>query len=257
MENHKKLIKAKRILAMLLAAVIGVTSLPPATVNATELTPVVSEDAADTTIADTEDVSADAGLADTEDETADTADQSAAKAEDETDSEEAPIMENPELVAEPESEEDTPELTTKIEVDLTEQERTAVYSGKSAFADENFAMLFYSSVHVNVDGVENQDALQAIKSSWKQKTDEGEVPLEGNPVNAGTYYLDITLEAKEGCYGAAKERVPFEITKAPLVVYAQIDPVKPGTKAGDVTVSSLYAYDRQTETAFWYKTDDK
>ena len=245
MENHKKLIKAKRILAMLLAAVIGVTSLPPATVNAAELTPVVSEDAVDTTIADTEN------------ETADTADQSSAKAEDETDSEEATIMENPELVAEPESEEDTPELKTSIEVDLTEQERTAVYSGKSAFADENFAMLFYSSVHVYVDGVENQDALQAIKSSWKQKTDEGEVPLEGNPVNAGTYYLDITLVAKEGCYGAAEERVTFTITKAPLVVYAQIDTVKPGTKAGDVTVSSLYAYDRQTETKFWYKPDDK
>lgn len=177
MRNRKKLFQAKRILAMHLAAVMGLSALPPTTVNASELTPLVTEDATDTTIPATGDV---------------------------TDTETEPAIENPGLVSE--SEEGTPALKTEIRVDLTEDETTAVFNGQEVFSGQKFAIAFLNAIHVYVDGVENMNVLNALQASWKQLTEEGEVALEGAPVNAGTYYLDITLEAKEGCYSAASQK---------------------------------------------------
>lgn len=227
MKNQKKLFRAKRILAMLLAAVMVFTAMPATTVNASEVTPVVTDVTTDTTIPATGDV---------------------------TDNETEPITENPALVSE--SEENTPDLKTEIKVDLTVDETTAVFNGTSVFTSQDFLITLINGIHVYVDGVENVNALNALRTSWKQLTEEGEVALEGAPVNAGTYYLDITLEAKEGCYSAAKQRVTLTITKAPLTAKATVAQVMPGTKAGDVSVSNISAYCEQTDKTFTYTPDD-
>lgn len=224
MKNHKKLFRAKRILAMLLAAVMVFTALPPTTVNASEVAPEI---ATDETIPATGDV---------------------------TDNETEPITENPVLVSE--SEETTPTLKTEIKIDLTDDDTTAVFNGTSVFTSQDFGITLLNGTHVYVDGVENVNALSALRTSWKQLTEEGEVALENAPVNAGTYYLDITLEAKEGCYSAASQRVTLTITKAPLTVKATVAPVKPGTKAKDVSISNIYAYFAQTNKTFTYTPDN-
>ena len=158
------------------------------------------------------------------------------------------------------SDSDEEELsTTLITMELEEKEKTAVYNGGAVLPrlDEDSLR---KRVKVTVDGEEVEVNSEDITLTWKVKNAEGvltDLPRDASvPINAGTYYLMVTLKAREGMYENAEIEggVPFTITPAKISVEPKIDEVQTGTRVGEIKVAGAKV--TSPGTVFQYIVDD-
>lgn len=265
MSDFKKLFQAKRILAMMLAAVMVVTMLPT-TANAASVNPTVTDSTQETTDA-----------SEPETETGTVPEETTSVSETGTDAE-IPAAdgasadegltegEETETPAADGAEDDTAAVNTYTIVDeLDASAKTAVYNGYGAFDATDFSIAYDIKIQKNgydyttLYNANTISDLANITTAWKvKKGDTYEQMADGEaPTNVGNYQLVITIPEVTGEGGNAKAEaaIDFTITKAQLKAYASIENVKPGTKAGDITVDSLYAQDEDGDFYYSYTPD--
>ncbi len=258
MDELKKLFQAKRILAMILAAAMVVTSLP-ATAHATSATdsaPVEEEQAnVESSVSETTQAAEpESTIAETE-TTVDVSNESSAEEQSEEVESTVAAEEKTEITTEPtsvEKEETTTEAeessvvessvnaeTTPVydivfELDPVD-DKIAIYDGNEQFTgigdkikiNKNGA--FYATYNNRADA--DKTDIKDISLTWKNSDDSA--VAENKPIKAGAYKLTVKL-------GEVSQTADFEIQKAPVTVSDfKLKEVKPGTKKADVKIADL------------------
>lgn len=272
MSDFKKLFRAKRILAMMLAAAMVVTMLPT-TANAAAVNPIVTDgtqETNDVSTPETESVTVpeETTSVSTEetDETVPAADGTAA-AEETTDADEP---EAAEPVADG-AEGDTAATAYTIVDKIPAGNKTAVYSGDKAFDATNWDIAEYIEIQKNNqyyvnyydfywNGEDSDSVLTNLTLKWQEEkagvyTD---MAADASPVNAGNYKLVIELPKADGDNGhaGAKAEILFTIAKAPLTAEVVLENTKPGSKAQDVKVLALTETAANNGKTFTYSADE-
>ena len=254
MSEFKKLFQAKRILALMLAAVMVVTMIPT-TAFAAEVTDVNLEQSSEEVVASEETTEV------VEEATEETSEVTEESMTEETTTEvveevvTTPVDEVPVMATD--AAEGEAALATVLSMDLEEEDKTAVYTGTEVFVSLE---ALKNAVKVTVDEEEVVPAAEDLTVAWKVAGADGaltDLP-EGTaaPVNAGTYKLTVQLAARDGMYKAAEIAggVTFTITPAKVNVVPYVEDVTPGTKVADIKV--LSAAVNATGATFNYVVDD-
>lgn len=258
MDELKKLFQAKRILAMILAAAMVVTSLP-ATAHATSATdsaPIEEEQAnVESSVSETTQAAEpESTIAETE-TTVDVSNESSAEEQSEEVESTVVAEEKTEITTEPtsvEKEETTTEAeessvvessvnaeTTPVydivfELDPVD-DKIAIYDGNEQFTgigdkikiNKNGA--FYATYNNRADA--DKTDIKDISLTWKNSDDSA--VADNKPIKAGAYKLTVKL-------GEVSQTADFEIQKAPVTVSDfKLKEVKPGTKKADVKIADL------------------
>ena len=100
-----------------------------------------------------------------------------------------------------------------------------------------------------------------ISTKWQAEKNGvyTDMAADAEPKYAGKYKLVVSIPAVEDTYDAMSATVDFEITKASLNPTLGYDPVKPGTKVGDIDLDLLRLLLRLYDSygnEFEYKSDD-
>lgn len=243
MGKLKKLYRAKRILAMILAVTM-VVSMVPATAYA------APDDSAADLIAESTEVSETIVAGD--DQTADTpaVDESGRTEDTQDNSDDAQTTEdtqaNPDDASDdtPTAQEDPapPAASEKpVYAIITDGlDTTAEYTGYRVFYD-----LSKVKLQETVNGATNKlDALDnGVTYKWSEKKGDSYVDMAvgTEPVNAGSYRATFSYAKVDGVHdGAADVTADFEITKAAATVHVRQINVKPGTAREAVKVEIDY-----------------
>lgn len=258
MDELKKLFQAKRILAMILAAAMVVTSLP-ATAHATSATdsaPVEEEQAnVESSVSETTQAAEpESTIAETE-TTVDVSNESSAEEQSEEVESTVVAEEKTEITTEPTSVEKEETTTEAEESSVVESsvnaettpvydivfaldpvdDKIAVYDGNEQFTgigdkikiNKNGA--FYATYNNRADA--DKTDIKDISLTWKNSDDSA--VAENKPIKAGAYKLTVKL-------GEVSQTADFEIQKAPVTVLDfKLNKVKPGTKKADVKIADL------------------
>lgn len=297
MSELKKLFRVQRILAMVLAVTLAMTSVPVTALAAEPDDIDIQQTAQDT---DTEDASVkdDAQDADTEDgsvqDDAQAAGGSSAEndvqnAEDDSDQDDVSGRTGDSLDPDVSTEGDGTQVTDpasdanpeeKADVELGEPEfkgikaQTSKYTadGVSPVADETgkkLSMDFLSNYVVIVNGESKSlvSVLDPVISTITYQWFAGESALgepkklseEGSlPVDAGSYTVKLVLPAKENEYKSAEFVSGYEIAKSDVTVSIGTPDIVPvGTKCSEVPMPSVVSVIADNGKSFTYVVDDK
>lgn len=270
MGKTKKRYLAKRILAMILAAVVSVTMLPSTALAASADDPAAevvtndrSSDAADDAASADNganvpadgsapvdgDVPANGGTGATDGAPANdgtAADQNADRGGDAAAADNGAdngAADADGTKTETQAEGDTaakPVYTISLDAEFATK---AEYNGGNPFA----AILNYVYLYdANGDEVYDTTEKAKITCAWKVKgADDSYAALTGEPKDAGSYQAVLTYPKAEGVHDGAEKTVDCEITKAPVHIYLQDtdgdgkQSVKPGTKRSAITTPAV------------------
>lgn len=258
MDELKKLFQAKRILAMILAAAMVVTSLP-ATAHATSATdsaPIEEEQAnVESSVSETTQAAEpESTIAETE-TTVDVSNESSAEEQSEEVESTVVAEEKTEITTEPTSVEKEETTTEAEESSVVESsvnaettpvydivfaldpvdDKIAIYDGNEQFTgigdkikiNKNGA--FYATYNDRADA--DKTDIKDISLTWKNSDDSA--VADNKPIKAGAYKLTVKL-------GEVSQTADFEIQKAPVTVLDfKLNKVKPGTKKADVKIADL------------------
>lgn len=287
MSELKKLFQVKRILAMVLAAAMTITSLP-ATAHAAE-----SGDLPTVTEAETEDTSVQGNTDEIDTEGGETAEAAGTvttvqtgnqpETDDTTRLPESDGQQSSEDSAQPAADDATPadnERETAPSLGTSAfigTDRSDMYSatGASPIADADGKKLDVNylanfSLTVN-DGTEQERSVflsdltdpvaATVTYQWfagdsalgdaKKLAEEGTLPTD-----AGDYTFKLVLPAKEGTYAGAEAAFSYTITRPEVTVsVGEPETVPVGTKWSDVPVPEIYSVSADNGKDFQYATD--
>lgn len=252
MDYLKKLLHVKRVLAMVLAVAITVTSVPatalaaPADVQTdTEQSVDESEQAPDNDgISDedpavTEEPTTEGDVSENADEVLTEEESVAGTSYADPDEAEAVAADDAETKEDAQYEIDVTELVNST---YTE---TKYYNGEARFVNgtkPEFNILYRIQLRRGKGDVANlyynsgDSDVASITYEWQDA--DGKALGDGKaPTDAGSYKLAITLPKKEGEYKEAKATVDFTITQAVVTVTLETPEVVPGATKADVKLS--------------------
>lgn len=274
MSELKKLFRVQRILAMVLAVTLAMTSVPVTALAAEPDDIDIQQTAQDT---DTEDASVkdDAQDADTEDGSVKNNVQ-----EDETEESQDPDVMTGDDAGDGTQEANSAPADDTQETDQTSDAEPRAEETQSAIGEPFFTIHenwinkeasynqgeplfveggkldFLNLAYVDLDGAEHyldrtdDEIIQTVTYQWFVKDGDklGEAKLlseEGVfPTEVGSYTLEFKLPAKENVYKEASARIDFEVTKAVVDVSYGIElPVTPGTMVKDIPDGTVCLYE--------------
>lgn len=234
MDSWKKLFQVKRVLALFLAVVLTVPTMPISAYAAPDET-VAAETVTVETVEETEVVSG---------SEEDTAEISSVVEEDVVEQEIGTDVSEGESV--------TPEVSQEthvyaIEDRLTDASKVKEYTGNAVFnlgASEYIDGIVITKDEEVYASVLNTDG---YTYKWQAEKDGTytDMAADAVPVNAGKYRLVVSVPEVADTYKAMTKEIDFEITKAALSVSWGYDAVKPGMKVSDIKLSYLEVYDNE------------
>lgn len=243
MGKTRKRYRARRILALMLAAAMTVTMIPQTALAATaDEAAAVSEGTDGIEVAEeNKEVTADSGAVEAEDAAADDGTENNGiegdgdtvvddpDAEDIVDIDSDTVDSNTSSVDQKTAGEDNaadeaddvmPMAETAYTILADGVEQTAVYTGWEVFADALDQVILRTTVDGEASEQSGRDA--GVVCVWKEKgADGGWAPMaSGTPINAGSYQAVFSYKQEgEGVQGSAEDvTVDFEITKASVTI---------------------------------------